>query len=233
MLSVRVRRNCCGRPQLGNFWHDITDLTSCLMSIELVLEPPTGDVEVVERMEIGRRVHCADIVESQHRIEFVQLQSRRTRLRKRSVQRTAPTEASSRRLQNWRSSSRQQRMKTSVWRQKHSKWTVLRNWMLCLMLYVLKVKQLTWMSCKLSWILATSIFLSRCTMLHCVRKMMPSERRNKMPSPGPNSDLQLVETIGEEAESETCTGSENYRSAQATRKRGGKLGGGGSGHQRT
>ena len=48
----------------------------------LVQEPQTGDVEHVVRMEIGRHVQCADSVESQHRIEFVQLQSRRTRKRK-------------------------------------------------------------------------------------------------------------------------------------------------------
>ena len=81
------------------------------MFTDLVQEPQIGDVEHVERMEIGRREQCADIVESEHRIEFVQLQSRRMRKRQRSMQRKAPTVATSRRLQNWRSSSRQQRMK--------------------------------------------------------------------------------------------------------------------------
>ena len=135
-----------------------------------------------ERMGNGRRELCADSVESQHHIDFAQLQSRRMRKRRSNMQRTTPTVATSRRLQNWRSSSRQQRMKTSVWWQKHSKWTNLRIWMLCPMLVVLKVRQLIWTSCKLSLISATSIFLSRCTMLHCVRNLMPSARRNKLPS---------------------------------------------------
>ena len=34
----------------------------------------TGDVELVGRMEIGRREQCADTLERQHQIEFVQLQ---------------------------------------------------------------------------------------------------------------------------------------------------------------
>ena len=182
MQSARVRRNCCGSLKLGSFWHDITALTSCLMFTGMDQKLQTGDAVRVGRMEIGRREQCADTVERQHHIEFVQLLSRRMRERIRSMLRTAPTVATSRRLQNWRSSSRQQRLRTSVWRQKHSKWTGLRNWMLCLMLFMLKAKQLTWMSCKLSWISATSIFLSRCTMLHCGRNLIPSERRSKMPS---------------------------------------------------
>ena len=48
------------------------------MFTDLVQEPQIRDVEHVERMEIGRRAQCADSVESQHRIEFVQLQSRRS-----------------------------------------------------------------------------------------------------------------------------------------------------------
>ena len=54
--------------------------------------------------------------------------------------------------------------------------------MLYLVLLMMEVAQLIWMSCKLSWISATSIFLSRCTMLHCVRNLMLSARKNKMPN---------------------------------------------------
>ena len=80
------------------------------MFTDLVQEPQIGDVEHVERMEIGRRVQCADSVESQHRTEFVQLQSRRMRKRKRSMQSDSSIAILvRRRLQNWRSSSRQQR----------------------------------------------------------------------------------------------------------------------------
>ena len=136
----------------------------------------------MERMEIGRRIQCADSVESQHRIEFVQLQSRCMRKRKRSMQRTAPAVLVRRRLQNWRSSSRQQRTKTNVWLQEHNKWTSLRNWTMYLVLSMMEVEQLIWTSCKLLWISATSIFLSRCTMLHCVRNLILSSRKNKMPS---------------------------------------------------
>ena len=124
--SGRVRRNCCGRPKHGSFWHDITALTlidgvqnqwSCLMFTDSYQKLQIGDVELVGRMEIGRREQCADNVERQHHIEFVQLQSRRMRKRKRSMPRRAPTVAISRRLRSWRSSSRRRRMKTNDWQQ--------------------------------------------------------------------------------------------------------------------
>ena len=128
----------------------------------LVQEPQTGDVEHVEWMEIGRRVQCADSVESQHRTEFVQLQSRRTRRRKRSVQVTAPLVVVRRRLLNWRSSSRLQEMKINDWLRELNMRTSPRNRMVRLSLLMMGDVQLIWMSCKLSWISATSIFVAQC-----------------------------------------------------------------------
>ena len=160
-------------------------------------------------MEIGRRVQCADSVESQHHTEFVQLQSRRTRRRKRSVQVTAPMVVVRRRLQNWRSSSRLQEMKTNDWLQELNMWISPRNRMVRLILLMMGEVQLIWMSCKLSWISATSIFLTCCTMLHCVRNLMLSAGKTRCQT-SPGSDLQCVETIGEETESESGCGSENH-----------------------
>ena len=117
-----MRRNCCGRPKHGSLWHDITALTliegilnhwSCLMFTDSDKKVQTGNVELMGRVEIGRREQRADTVGRQRHIEFVELQSRRMRKRKRSMPRRAPTVAISRRLRSWRSSSRRRRMKTN------------------------------------------------------------------------------------------------------------------------
>ena len=133
-------------------------------------------------MEIERRVLYVDSVESQHRTVFVQLQSRRTRKRKTSVQVTAPVVVVRRRLQNWRSSSRLQEMKINDWLQELNLWISPRNRMVRLSLLMMRNVQLIWMSCKLSWISVRSIFLTRCTMLHCVRNLMWSARKSRMPN---------------------------------------------------
>ena len=136
------------------------------MFTALVQEPQTGDVEHVVWMEIGRRVQYVDSVESQHRIEFVQLQSRRTKGRKRSVRVTAPVVVVRRRLRNWRSSSRLREMKINVWLRELNLLKSPRNRMAWLSLLMTRSVQLIWMSCRLWWISATSIFLRKFLLHH-------------------------------------------------------------------
>ena len=47
----------------------------------------------------------------------------------------------------------------------------------------MEVEQLIWMSCELSWISATSNFLSRCTVLFCVRNLILSARKKQDAKP--------------------------------------------------
>ena len=119
--------------------------------------------------------------------------------------RKTPAAATSKRLRDWRNSSRRRGMKTSGWRQRDSRparqttrWQNLRRGVLRRNQPKLDaVADPDGPQCQV---------LPRLdhTLRPCVRSLMPNGRN--CPSP----DLQFVETHGEETESESCGGPEGY-----------------------